>query len=127
MKTSSTKQPLWRLLRHMRQHRQKVFLATVCSILNKTFDLAPPILIGAAVDIVVSQENSFIAQLGITNVLTQLWILAGLTLLAWGLESAFEYAYSVLWRNLAQHLYQRHTFLQINRRDFHLHSVLAER
>jgi ATP-binding cassette subfamily B protein len=72
--------------------------------LNKIFDLAPPILIGMAIDVVVSQEDSFLAQLGVTNVVTQLWILAILTLLVWGLESAFQYAYQVLWRNLAQTL-----------------------
>ena len=36
-------------------------LATLYSILNKLFDLAPPVLIGAAVDIVVSAESSVLA------------------------------------------------------------------
>lgn len=94
--------PLTRLIHHTRQHRREVVLATVCSILNKIFDLAPPLLIGAAVDIVVSQENSFFARLGVSEVTSQLWLLAGVTILVWGLESAFEYAFSVLWRNLAQ-------------------------
>ena len=31
-------------------------------------------------------------------------ILGALTLLIWALESLFEYAYAVLWRNLAQTL-----------------------
>jgi ATP-binding cassette subfamily B protein len=43
-----------------------------------------------AIDVVVSQEDSFLAQLGITNVVAQLWVLAILTLLVWGLESAFQ-------------------------------------
>jgi ATP-binding cassette subfamily B protein len=54
------------------------------------------------VDVVVQQENSFIAQLGITDVFTQLVIIAILSFIVWGLESLFQYAYSRLWRNLAQ-------------------------
>lgn len=94
--------PLRRLWRYTDHHQKQITLATLYSILNKVFDLAPPILIGAAVDVVVQREASFIADLGITNVATQLWVLAGLTVLAWGLESLFQYAYQLKWRNLAQ-------------------------
>jgi ATP-binding cassette subfamily B protein len=47
-------------------------------VLNKLFDLAPPAPIGAAVDIVVSRESSFIARLGVADVESQLWLLAAL-------------------------------------------------
>ncbi|PRQ08322.1 ABC transporter ATP-binding protein [Enhygromyxa salina] len=94
--------PLARLLRYARPHRRAIGAATLFSFFNKLFDLAPPILIGAAVDIVVSRQDSFIAKLGWANVDTQLWILAGLTLAAWGAESVFEYAYALKWRRLAQ-------------------------
>jgi ATP-binding cassette subfamily B protein len=80
----------------------QIWQATICSILNKLFDLAPPVLIGAAVDVVVNQQDSFIAQWGIENVIGQLWILSLLSLIIWGLESSFEYAYELLWRNLGQ-------------------------
>jgi ATP-binding cassette subfamily B protein len=93
-----------RLWRHARGQRRKIIQATLFSILNKIFDLAPPVLIGAAVDVVVSQEASFIARLGYPEVKAQLWILAGLTVTLWALESAFQYAYAVAWRNLAQTL-----------------------
>ncbi len=73
-------------------------------MLNKTFDLAPPLLIGVAVDIVVQQEDSFLAGLGFEDPTTQLWVLGAVTLVIWGLESAFEYLYGVLWRTLAQTL-----------------------
>ena len=79
-------------------------LASLCSILNKVFDLAPPVLIGIAINVVVEQEESFIASIGIVDTQTQLWVLAILTVIVWGLESAFQYAYAVLWRNLAQTL-----------------------
>ena len=96
--------PLRRLWRYASGHRQRILLATLCSILNKIFDLAPPVLIGAAVDIVVAPQDSLISRLGIENVETQLLVLAGVTIVVWGLESLFEYFFAVLWRNLAQAL-----------------------
>lgn len=94
--------PLRRLTRYLRPYRRLVWLATLCSILNRLFDLAPPILIGVAVDVLVEQEESFIARLGVVNVMDQLWLLGGITLAVWILESLFEYALKLLWRNLAQ-------------------------
>lgn len=94
--------PLPRLLRHARRHHGRVALASGCSFLNKVFDLAPPILIGAAIDVVVEQQDSVLAQWGITDVMTQLWVLLVATVVIWGLESLTEYAFGVLWRNLAQ-------------------------
>ena len=96
--------PLLRLIRYAGPHRKQIWLASICSVLNKVFDLAPPALIGVAVDVVVSQEESYLAQLGIVDVVTQLWVLGILTAVIWALESAFEYAFAVLWRNLAQTL-----------------------
>jgi ATP-binding cassette subfamily B protein len=94
--------PLLRLLGYTRRHRLRVASATAFSVLNKIFDLAPPALIGAAVDIVVQREESFIASLGVTDTRDQLTVLAGLTLIIWFFESVFEYVHRVLWRNLAQ-------------------------
>ena len=104
MKNKTIIHPLWRLLKYARGYRTRLVLATLFSILNKLADLAPPALIGTAVDVVVQQEESILAQLGFPDPVTQLWILAGLTAVIWFLESAFEYIFSVLWRNLAQSL-----------------------
>ncbi len=94
--------PLSRLLRYASAHRRTVVAAVSCSVLNKLFDLAPPALIGMAVDVVVQREESLLASFGVVDVGLQLVVLAGLTVAIWGLESAFEYAFGVLWRNLAQ-------------------------
>lgn len=102
MTQTEAQHPLRRLWRYAGHHQRPIVLATLYSILNKVFDLAPPVLIGAAVDVVVQREASFIADLGITDVASQLWLLAGLTVVAWGLESLFQYAYQLMWRNLAQ-------------------------
>ena len=79
-----------------------MWLASACSILNKVFDLGPPVLIGAAVDVIVQRENSFLAGLGVVDLWTQLLVLSGITFAVWILESLFQYAYALLWRNLAQ-------------------------
>ncbi|MBO0348786.1 ABC transporter ATP-binding protein [Phormidium pseudopriestleyi FRX01] len=96
--------PLGRLLEYGHQYRVQIWQAIACSILNKLFDLAPPALIGAAVDVVVNEENSFIARFGVTDVFGQLLIISGLTFILWVMESVFQYAYDRLWRNLAQTL-----------------------
>ncbi len=98
----SDRAPLLRLLSYTRGHRRAIAWASTFSVLNKLFDLAPPALIGMAVDVVVQQEASLLARWGVVEPLSQLWVLAGLTLAIWGLESVFEYAYGVVWRNLAQ-------------------------
>jgi ATP-binding cassette, subfamily B, bacterial len=95
---------LVRLLGYARGHRRRIVLATICSMLNKLFDIAPEILIGVAVDTVVRREQSALAAFGVGDVKLQLLLLAGLTLIIWVLESLFEYLYSLLWRNLAQTL-----------------------
>jgi len=120
MQTITADQPLTRLLRYARVHRRRIVLASTCSILNKVFDLAPPVLIGAAVDVVVQREDSFLGRLGFPEASQQLWILAVLTVIVWVLESVFQYAYSVLWRNLAQtvqHELRQDAYNQVQRLD----------
>ncbi len=96
--------PLQRLLEYGHQYRKQIWLATTYSTLNKFFDLAPPALIGVAVDVVVKQQDSIIAQLGVRDVFQQFLIISFLTVIIWILESVFEYAYARLWRNLGQNI-----------------------
>ena len=94
--------PLSRLLRYGDKYKAIIWQAVICSILNQLFDLAPPAIIGAAVDVVVKKQDSIMARFGITDIFTQLVVLSLLSAIVWGLESVFEYAYTRLWRNLAQ-------------------------
>ncbi len=94
--------PLARLFQYTAPRRRQLWLASVCSVLNKIFDLAPPALIGAAVDVIVQRENSFLARFGIVDVWDQLVLLSAITFFVWLLESLFQYLYAILWRNLAQ-------------------------
>tara|TARA_B100001093_G_scaffold116976_1_gene109325 strand:- start:39 stop:1772 length:1734 start_codon:yes stop_codon:yes gene_type:complete len=86
----------------MSSHRNTLRLASACSITNKIWDLAPPLLIGLAVDVVVLKEDSFLASFGLVDPWHQLILISVLTFAIWGLESLFEYFYGILWRNLAQ-------------------------
>jgi len=96
--------PIHRLWRYAAGHRTRVWLASFYAIANKLLDLAPPLLIGAAVDVVVRGEESVLAVFGVTEQADQIWLLAGLTVLIWALESVTEYLSSIVWRNLAQTL-----------------------
>lgn len=95
---------LGRLLRYARGYRRQIITASICSVINKLFDIAPEILIGVAIDVVVNQEESFVARLGFETAQEQIAALAVLTFFIWAGESLFEYLYQVLWRNLAQRL-----------------------
>jgi ATP-binding cassette subfamily B protein len=96
--------PLRRLAGFARPHRGTAVLATVYSVLNKIFDVLPELLIGVAVDVVVNQEDSFMAGFGLPDPLHQLYALVALTIAVWVFESLFEYLYAVKWRGLAQEL-----------------------
>jgi ATP-binding cassette, subfamily B, bacterial len=100
--SSQPSPPLNRLLRYSRPFVREIWLASLCSVLNKIFDLAPPALIGMAVDVVIQKDQSAIARWGIPDVGQQLALICGLSIIIWGLESLFEYFYARLWRNLAQ-------------------------
>ncbi len=102
MSADQTKHPLTRLWAYATGYRRAIAIASTYSILNKIFDLAPPALIGAAVDVVVQQENSIIARMGVEDVGLQLLLLAALTVVLWGFESLFQYLYGVKWRIIAQ-------------------------
>jgi len=95
---------LSRLFQYARQYRRDAYLASLYSACNKFFDILPEVLIGVAVDVVVSKQDSFLARLGITDTFHQLLWLGLLTVLIWGGESLFEYLYQLRWRNLAQNL-----------------------
>jgi len=94
--------PLRRLWSYATEYRRHIVLATMWSFLNKAVDLAPPFLIGLAVDVVANQGDSFLGQLGIEDPKNQIIAIAAVTFVVWGLESLFEYLLGIEWRNLAQ-------------------------
>ena len=87
---------------YSKEQETKVRRGILYSILNKLFDLAPPVLIGIAIDIVVEGSDSFLGSLGIEDRREQLIVLAFLTFIIWALESTFDYVAAVTWRNISQ-------------------------
>lgn len=95
---------LTQVLSYGKGHKRQAIWASLCSIINKLFDIAPEILIGIAIDVVISQEDSFVAGLGITDPKQQLLLLAVMTFFIWAGESLFQYLYLRGWRGLAQNI-----------------------
>ena len=93
----------WARRAHRRRRRVLHRLTSdTLAFLRELADLAPPVLIGMAVDTVVERESSLLASFGFVAAETQLTVLAVLTVVVWGTESVFEYLYARAWRTLAQ-------------------------
>ncbi|MDH3902268.1 MAG: ABC transporter ATP-binding protein/permease [Xanthomonadales bacterium] len=102
--TTSSTSVLLRLMRYARGYRKRIWLASLCSVLNKLFDVMPEILIGMAIDVVVRQDQSFLADFGILEPFNQMLFLGALTIAVWAFESLFQFFLQILWRNLSQSL-----------------------
>ena len=102
MSKFKSQNPIIRLYINLSNEQNILIFAFLSSIINRILDLAPPVIIGLAVDIVVKEQNSWIASFGIKDVPSQLILLAFATGFIWSGESIFQYLYAVLWRNLAQ-------------------------
>ncbi len=100
---TATPSPLRQLWNHADRHRSRVRLATTFSLLNKVCDIAPELLIGVAVDIVVNEKQSLMGRVfGIEDRFDQLAWLGVINVVVWVLESLTDYIAHILWRNLAQ-------------------------
>ncbi|MGH9110928.1 MAG: ABC transporter ATP-binding protein, partial [Acidimicrobiales bacterium] len=102
-RTHEQPSPLVRLWRHAGGHRRTVVAAIGFSVLNKLADVMPELLIGAAVDVVVRENDSLVSRVfGVEGLFSQLVVLAVINVAVWLVESASEFVAQVLWRNLAQ-------------------------
>jgi ATP-binding cassette subfamily B protein len=102
MSSSAPTPAIRRLWNYASGYRKQIILASIYSFLNKAVDLAPPFLIGMAVDVVANGSDSFLGNLGIENPKAQIIVIAFATFVIWLLESLFEYLLGIEWRNLAQ-------------------------
>ena len=98
------KSPVNLLISYLKKWKGKAIKASIYSTLNKIFDVAPEVLIGVAVDLVVKKNQSFVASLGFESINSQVLFIGGLTFSIWVFESLFEYLYLIEWRGLAQNL-----------------------
>ena len=98
---------LFKVLSYAKGFKTQSIWASICSVINKLFDIAPEILIGIAIDVVINQEDSFVAALGVVDPRHQLFLLGVLTFFIWAGESVFQYLYLRNWRELAQKIQHR--------------------
>ncbi len=93
-----------KLLENIKNWKSKFLFNSICSILEKLFDIFPEILLGIVVDLVIHKKDSLVAKLGITEPIHQLIVLGILTGIIWSLESLFEYIGEISWKNMAQNI-----------------------
>ena len=67
------------LFKYLKLWKGRAILASIFSILNKIFDIAPEVLIGVAVDLVVKKNDSFVASLGFKSIDSQVELIGGIT------------------------------------------------
>ncbi len=94
-----------RFLKYAKKWRFKICLASFYSFINKLFDIAPEILLGIAVDVVINvntPNENFLNWVGIEGIQSQVIALALFTFFIWAFESIFQYLYMISWRNIAQ-------------------------
>ncbi|MGD9959429.1 ABC transporter ATP-binding protein [Nocardioides sp.] len=102
-RATAPQRPLGELWRRYRTYRRRFVGAVVASTVNKVADVVPELLIGAAIDVVVRGDDSFMAALlGVESRHAQLAWLAAINVVIWVIESLSEYVAAVLWRGLAQ-------------------------
>ncbi len=100
---ASTDHPLRRLWRRVPAYRGRIIRGSIFTVSNKLFDIAPEILIGVAIDVVVRGRGSFVADIfGVTDRPQQLTVLAIITAVVWAMESLTEYLSNRTWRELSQ-------------------------
>lgn len=88
----------------MRPLHRDCVIAVLYSFAGKGIEIAPEILLGLAINTVVEQEVSWLAGLGLNNLVQQMFLLGLLAVLVYVLRSLLEYQYSVKWWRLAQRL-----------------------
>jgi len=121
--------PLLALWQHHRRHRARVLTAVAATTVNTAADVAPELLLGIAVDVVVRGSDSFAASLfGIEGRFGQLVVIAALNVAVWVLESASDYIAAVLWRGLSQsveHELRVETYANVQELDVSWHEGSA--
>lgn len=97
--------PLVRLWRRAPAYRGRIVRGSVLTVLNKLCDIAPELLIGVAIDVVVRDDQSMVARLfGVESRESQLWILGAATAIVWIAESITDFLADWTWRRLSQDL-----------------------
>eukprot|EP00050_Salpingoeca_kvevrii_P015567 m.48017 g.48017 ORF g.48017 m.48017 type:complete len:579 (-) comp6398_c0_seq2:427-2163(-) len=91
---------LWRYLRHQ---RRRFGLACSASVVNKIFDLMPPVMVGWVIDTVEGDAPGWVDTFADMDDPTSVaFVLGGLILIVHFFESVFEFVFRLLFMTLAQ-------------------------
>ncbi len=94
---------MWRLISFLRPYRLQLGLASAASIVNKLFDLMPPLLVGWVIDAVRGDAPAWMRWIARTDDAWSLAIfLSVLTVVIFGIESFFEWLLDLGFKRLAQ-------------------------
>jgi ATP-binding cassette subfamily B protein len=97
-------------MKRLKHIKFKMFLATICSVINKLADLGQPIVIGIIIDMVTSKQDSFVVSLGFNTLIGQLILMSIIIIFLYGIESLSDFASNVMWRNISQILQHKLRF-----------------
>ena len=75
MNRSKNISPIHLLNTYLRQWKGRVVKASTYSVLNKLFDVAPEVLIGVAVDLVVKKNQSFVHRWALNQLTHRFYLL----------------------------------------------------
>ncbi|MEM0997254.1 MAG: ABC transporter ATP-binding protein [Bacteroidota bacterium] len=95
--------PMRRLLQFLRPYRGSLYSASSSSVINKIFDLMPPLLVGWVIDSVRGEAPEWITwTVGTNDNWTLAAFLAVVAVVIFGIESFFEWHYKYTFMRLAQ-------------------------
>ena len=96
--------PLKRLFQYSMRYKSSLYWSVSHSFFNKLLDLAPPVLVGWAVDTVNRQAPGFIHWLSAGDIWYSAALLGILGFLIFGLESFFQWLYTLGFARIAQNV-----------------------
>ena len=94
--------PMRRLFSYLGPMRGRLSASLGCSVVNKVFDLAPPILVASLIDSVTGNAPSWMSTIGLTEMFPQIVFIAILTILIFGVESLTQWGYAYGFMTIAQ-------------------------
>jgi len=104
---SEGKHPALVLLDYMGAQKKALYRASAFSVAAKLLDLAPPLIIGFGVTILIEGSSPFLAGLGFSSVMGQVGAITVAGCIIWLAQAVCEFLASLTWRNLAQNLQHR--------------------
>jgi ATP-binding cassette subfamily B protein len=99
--------PMRRLFSYLSPMRRRLSTSVGYSVVNKVFDLAPPILVAWLIDSVTGNAPAWLSGVGLTEMFPQIVFIAILTIVIFGVESLSEWGCHYGFMTIAQDMQHR--------------------